>query len=409
VALFDVSDLTRPRRIDEYTFERFSTSEAQIDHHAFGYFAVHGVLAIPTVRTYVQRVDQDGDGDRETRQSVREDQLSVLAIDVGAGASALALAGEVPHATAVRRSGYIDDYLYSMSGDSVKVVRADNPGVVIAEVSIAEPDYVPPGPLIPGTVGPPARFPATVADEELTDAVERAQSHLAGQLQVPLGASMMVTAEEAGAFETAGYRVVLRAGDEQFLYYVRGNQAVVLANEAYVFPSAQDSGAWHAVAGVIGLAGDFNVDGNISSEDLAVWRASSGFDAAGDADGDGDTDGADYLIWQRNLGSSGNNRSAADFNADGAVDGADLLKWQRELGSASGTPGTSGSGSGMIDAEDLAVWKTDFAGNVPAASTAPASRHAAVDAVFSGGDFTVLFREQSANRAFRPLRRFALI
>ncbi|RIK70744.1 MAG: hypothetical protein DCC67_20590, partial [Planctomycetota bacterium] len=40
VALFDVSDLAQPRRIDEYTFQRFSTSEAQVDHHAFGYFAV---------------------------------------------------------------------------------------------------------------------------------------------------------------------------------------------------------------------------------------------------------------------------------------------------------------------------------------------------------------------------------
>jgi len=82
--------------------------------------------------------------------------------------------------------------------------------------------------------------------------------------------------------------------------------------------------------------------------------------------------------------------------------------------------GTSGagadrSGNGVIDADDLAVWKDHFADDVPdapaaaASSLAPASRQAAVDAVFSGGDYTVLFREQSLTRAFRPVRQFTLI
>jgi uncharacterized secreted protein with C-terminal beta-propeller domain len=47
VSLFDISDLTQPLRIAEYTFERFSTSEAEVDHHAFGYFAEHGLLGMP--------------------------------------------------------------------------------------------------------------------------------------------------------------------------------------------------------------------------------------------------------------------------------------------------------------------------------------------------------------------------
>ncbi len=79
VSLFDVSDLTQPRQIDEYTFERFSTSEAAVDHHAFGYFARHGLFAVPSTRGYVERVDQDGDGYRETApmgQRVRTNGLS---------------------------------------------------------------------------------------------------------------------------------------------------------------------------------------------------------------------------------------------------------------------------------------------------------------------------------------------
>ena len=47
VSLFDISDLLQPLRIAEYTFERFSTSEAELDHHAFGYYADFGLLAMP--------------------------------------------------------------------------------------------------------------------------------------------------------------------------------------------------------------------------------------------------------------------------------------------------------------------------------------------------------------------------
>jgi len=54
------------------------------------------------------------------------------------------------------------------------------------------------------------------------------------------------------------------------------------------------------------VPGDFNLDGNVGSQDLFAWRAGFGkmFAAAvrdGDADGDGDVDGRDFLIWQKNL------------------------------------------------------------------------------------------------------------
>ncbi len=53
-----------------------------------------------------------------------------------------------------------------------------------------------------------------------------------------------------------------------------------------------------------GADGDFNLDGMVDSDDLAVWK--TGFGTAsgasfrdGDNDRDGDVDGADYLAWQR--------------------------------------------------------------------------------------------------------------
>jgi hypothetical protein len=49
------------------------------------------------------------------------------------------------------------------------------------------------------------------------------------------------------------------------------------------------------------LPGDFNIDGNVNSSDLATWQAAYGVNANGDADYDGDTDGRDFVIWQRHF------------------------------------------------------------------------------------------------------------
>jgi hypothetical protein len=50
---------------------------------------------------------------------------------------------------------------------------------------------------------------------------------------------------------------------------------------------------------------DFDGDGGVDNEDLALWRGSFGNQSVdhggGDADGDKDADGADFLQWQREL------------------------------------------------------------------------------------------------------------
>nr|MBA3480961.1 metallophosphoesterase [Pirellulales bacterium] len=51
---------------------------------------------------------------------------------------------------------------------------------------------------------------------------------------------------------------------------------------------------------------------------------------AGDYDDDGKVDGADFLVWQRGLGSS--TELAADGNQDGVVAAADLAIWQEHFG-----------------------------------------------------------------------------
>lgn len=58
---------------------------------------------------------------------------------------------------------------------------------------------------------------------------------------------------------------------------------------------------------------------------------------------------------------------AGDYNADGVVDGADFLVWQRTLGTPA-TPagsGADGNGNGNIDADDLIVWRDHFGQTSP--------------------------------------------
>ena len=256
VSLFDVSDLGRPQRIGEHTFARFSTSEAELDHHAFGYFAEHGLLAVPVSRQYIERIDADGDGYRETRSTVREEQLAILGIDPTADPAATGVHGaiqpiaEIQHDTPVRRSGYIGDKLYSIAVDSVKAVDVAEPGTVIDELIVVDDDDTDP-PANPGggstaggdPGGDDVNYPATLSSGPLASAVQRAQAHLAGHLQVSPGASMLVAAETA----RGGLRIVLRAADHQVLYRAIEDD-VVLTNDDYAFPDGGRNRVWHAIS-----------------------------------------------------------------------------------------------------------------------------------------------------------------
>ena len=53
-----------------------------------------------------------------------------------------------------------------------------------------------------------------------------------------------------------------------------------------------------------------------------------------------------------------------DFNLDGIVNGSDFLLWQRNFGSTTQLA-ADGNGSGMIDAGDLALWKSGFSSTSP--------------------------------------------
>lgn len=219
VSLFDVSTLSRPRIVDQYTFERFSTTEANVDHHAFGYFPAHGLLAVPSARGYSQRVDNDGDGFKESSEWIVENELMVLGIDTeatGRNDEGITFVSAIAHDSRVRRSGYVGEYLYSIANDSVHAMRVDDPTTIVGTVEDLTQVEVPNDPPI--FFWPEIEF-------GLFDA---ASADLAGRLNVAPGAVLQVAAEPNQDGEDS---VVFRVGDTHYMYQTDGDDVELVESD----------------------------------------------------------------------------------------------------------------------------------------------------------------------------------
>lgn len=84
----------------------------------------------------------------------------------------------------------------------------------------------------------------------------------------------------------------------------------------------------------IGFAGSWAGDATVYIDRLALTDTTFVAPENADFDGDGAIDGADFLTWQRGLGSAAG-LSQGDANGDGAVDDLDLGIWQSQYGEAS--------------------------------------------------------------------------
>ena len=77
---------------------------------------------------------------------------------------------------------------------------------------------------------------------------------------------------------------------------------------AYLDMSSSTGGMVGSLAGLVTfsspLPGDFNGDNVVDAADLAKWQGDFGVNGDSDADNDNDSDGADFLTWQRQLGSA---------------------------------------------------------------------------------------------------------
>ena len=141
--LFDVKNPTDPRLVHkEKIGSRGSSSEAATDHLAFNYFASEGLLAIPMTIC-------DGGGDGRNGDHLSFSGLLVYDVDLDKGFTRL---GGVDHGSAakgadcntwwsnaqstVKRSVFLDDLVYSIASDRVKVQRMGHFGDDLADLSL---------------------------------------------------------------------------------------------------------------------------------------------------------------------------------------------------------------------------------------------------------------------------------
>lgn len=252
VSLFDVTTLNAPRLIDQHTFDRFSTTEAAVDHHAFGYFSRLGLLALPSTRGFRQRVDEDGDGFKETSEWVNEYELLVFEVDTtvtGRNDAGLTLVGTIEHESQVRRSGYVGEYLYSVANDSVHSMRVDDPQTVVG--TVADLTQVEVQQEFPDIIWPFVDFAAGAFDVAADD--------LADRLGIEAGAVVHVAAEP----DADGEKVVLRVGESYYLYRATEDGEVEFVESDFGFV---DDIAWQNPID----SNDINGDGEVSPNDAIL-------------------------------------------------------------------------------------------------------------------------------------------
>lgn len=139
-----------------------------------------------------------------------------------------------------------------------------------------------------------------------------------------------------------------------------------------------------AFGGISQLLGDYDLDGDVDTDDHAVWVAAYGTSGVGlDADGNGDgvIDAADYTVWRDNLPFV----QAGDYDSDGDVDLDDYTVWSSSYGTTGSELGADGNGDGIVDAADYTVWRDNLgaslsnttASNTTSSNTVASSRASA--------------------------------
>lgn len=127
-SIFDVGDPAAPRRSATHTFagDWGSWSPAAWDHHALGWFAAQGILAVPV------------------QEGTQATELVVFRVDPGA-ADAFRRLGAVGHPESIDRSVRIGDVLYAVSTSRVTAHPLTDPTVQLAAADLTAADG---GPII---------------------------------------------------------------------------------------------------------------------------------------------------------------------------------------------------------------------------------------------------------------------
>ena len=240
-----MTDRTDPTLVDRFTFEggRSTYSPAEHDHHAFSYFPDYEVLAVPVQSQEGGAWISTLEDDRFWVPAEWNQAVHVFEIDKEEGFS---FSGAVEHPSEVRRTVRVEDKIYTISRDTVKVSPIDSPSDVIGQVH-----YLPPA---NGGVVPKEPTPRIV--DRVFEAV--------------------ATEENAPRFD------------------MDGNELVNQDDVAFLVEAAAESNM-----------GDANLDGKVNFADFLALSNNFGEEggwADGDFDGNGTIEFADFIVLAANYG-----------------------------------------------------------------------------------------------------------
>jgi hypothetical protein len=108
-----------------------------------------------------------------------------------------------------------------------------------------------------------------------------------------------------------------------------------------------------------GFQGDYNGDRRVDILDYQLWIDNYGSDSeAVDGNQDGRVSAADYTVWRDGMNLF-NDTWHADFNDDGSVDELDLAVWELEEGTAWDLTADANNDL-IVDELDLAIWEANI-------------------------------------------------
>jgi hypothetical protein len=256
VSLFNIRDLQRPTLIDQANVGTRTWSEdAWKDHHAIAYFPEYNVLAIPSNRTEYNYSNRPNVG--WTSEYTEYHETFVFRIDATSATrsdNGIQTLGRIAQDSTVRRSVRIEDSLYAIADGKITIVNVLDPTDRRATVDLRVAPVATPT-VIHVVAGTDTATPFD--DDELGKAITAAQKSLAERLNISEQAAVMVTAERNGSQDR--FKVVLRAGDKQYLFHASaaGEAAEVQADFSFAAGSARQ---WHNSAMPLDTNGDGSID-----------------------------------------------------------------------------------------------------------------------------------------------------
>jgi len=202
------------------------------------------------------------------------------------------------------------------SGATLRV--SDQPGYLASELYFADQLHARNGSrleLLPGAAGDPALVkingPLLVGSPVFAPFASPPHRRMDGTLTVDLSTSSPLAAGVYSLidFSTAPYTFALPIGGS---IYAQMNNFNTIAPPDTAGSFAITNNVLKFISeGITTYSADFNQDGMVDGNDLAVWESAFGNNALADANGDGYSDGIDFLTWQREFDSGVNPLASA--------------------------------------------------------------------------------------------------